>query len=109
MFPIDAASAGATVLERIKSFVIDPILAVIFTLGLFLFFVGIVEYLWEIKDGKTDGDGRNHMVWGLVGMLIMVSVYGIINMIVNTLELDGATDISRIQNVNPGANFNGGR
>ncbi len=100
-------NAGLTILERINTFVVNPIIAVIFSLGLFLFFVGIVEYLWEIKDGKTDGDGRKHLIYGLVGMLIMVSVYGIINMIVNTFELDDATDISRMQNVNPGAGFTG--
>ncbi len=102
-------NAGASLLERINTYVVDPIIAVIFTLGLLLFFVGIVEYLWEIKDGKTDGDGRQHLVYGLVGMLVMVSVYGIINMIINTFELDDAVDISRVQNVNPGVNFNGNR
>lgn len=102
-------NAGASLLERINTYVVDPIIAVIFTLGLLLFFVGIVEYLWEIKDGKTDGDGRQHLIYGLVGMLVMVSVYGIINMIINTFELDDAIDISRVQNVNPGVNFNGNR
>lgn len=98
-------NAGQSLLERIQTYVVDPIIAVIFTLGLLLFFVGIVEYLWEIKDGKTDGDGRQHLIYGLIGMLVMVSVYGIINMIINTFELDDATDISRIQDVNPGVNF----
>ncbi len=98
-------NAGQSLLERIQTYVVDPIIAVIFTLGLLLFFVGIVEYLWEIKDGKTDGDGRQHLIYGLVGMLVMVSVYGIINMIINTFQLDDAVDISRIQNVNPGVNF----
>ena len=100
-------NAGASLLERINTYVVDPIIAVVFTLGLFLFFVGIVEYLWEIKDGKTTGNGRSHMVWGIVVMLIMVSVYGIINMIVNTFQLDDAIDISRVQNVDPGVNFRG--
>lgn len=98
-------NAGVQLLDRIELYVIDPILAAVFTLGLFLFFWGIVEYLWELKDGKADGDGRKHMLWGMVGMLIMVSVYGIINIIVNTLELDDAMDTSRIQNVSPGVNF----
>jgi len=98
-------NAGQSLLERINTYVVDPIIAVIFTLGLLLFFVGIVEYLWEIKDGTTNGDGRKHLIYGLVGMLVMVSVNGIINMITNTFQLDDAVDISRIQNVNPGVNF----
>jgi hypothetical protein len=102
-------NAGTDLLGRIVQYVIDPAVKVIFTLGLFFFLYGLVEYLWEVKDGKTDGDGRDHMVWGMVGMLIMVSVYGIIALVLNTLELDlgSATDTSRIQGITPGVNFQG--
>jgi hypothetical protein len=102
-----APNAGVQLLDRIEMYVIDPIIAVIFSLGLLLFFVGIVEFLWGIKDGKPSDTGKQHMLWGLVGMLIMVSVYGILNLIINTFELDDAMDTSRIQNVNPGVNFLG--
>ena len=96
-------------LDRIVTYVIDPAVKVIFTLGLFMFFYGLVEYLWQLKDGKADGDGRKHMLWGLVGMLIMVSVYGIIALIMNTLGIDfgTATDVSRIQNVSGNPSFFG--
>ena len=96
-------------LDRIVTYVIDPTVKVIFTLGLFLFFYGLVEYLWELKDGKADGDGRQHMLYGMIGMLIMVSVYGIIALIMNTLGIDfgTATDVSRIQNVSGNPSFFG--
>lgn len=99
------ANAGTQLLDRIKEFVIDPILMVIFSLGLLLFLWGIVEFLLAVKDGKPSDEGKRHMVWGLIGMLIMVSVYGIINLVVNSLDLRDATDVGRIKNVNPGINF----
>ncbi|MFZ2886870.1 MAG: hypothetical protein WA021_03565, partial [Minisyncoccia bacterium] len=61
------SNAGVELLDRIKEYVIDPFLAVLFSLGLLLFFVGIVEFLWSIREGKPSDDGKNHMVWGLVG------------------------------------------
>ncbi len=98
--------AGEALLQRIITFVIDPAVRVLFTAGLFMFIWGLVEYLWALKDGKADGDGKMHMVWGLVGMLIMVSVYGIIALIVNTFGLDiSSTDVSRINNVQVGNPF----
>jgi len=46
------------------------------------------------------------MVYGLIGMLIMVSVYGIIALIVNTFGLNvSSTDVSRINNVQVGNPF----
>ena len=102
-------SAGSDLLERIVDYVIDPAVKVVFTLGLFFFLWGFVEFLWELKDGKTSAEGKQHMIYGLVGMLIMVSVYGIIALIMNTFGIDPATatDTSRIQTVNPGINFFG--
>ena len=98
-------NAGTQLLERVQLYVIDPILAVIFSLGLFMFLWGLVEFLIAVKDGKPSEEGKRHMVYGLIGMLIMVSVYGIINMVVNTLGLQDATDITRLQQVDPGIRF----
>ena len=100
--------AGQALLDRIVHYVIDPGIAVLFTAGLFFFLYGLVEFLWELRNGKADGDGKQHMLWGMVGMLIMVSVYGIVTILTNTLGIDIANpDISRVQNVNPGINFIG--
>jgi hypothetical protein len=99
--------AGVELLDRVVDYVIDPAVKVVFTLGLFFFLWGFVEFLWKLKDGQVSEGGKNHMVYGLAGMLIMVSVYGIISLIMNTFGIDPytATDVSRIQNVNPGVNF----
>lgn len=98
--------SGEELLERIITFVVDPALRVVFTLGLLLFVWGIIEFLWGVKDGQVSESGKNHMVYGLVGMLIMVSVYGIIALIVNSFGLNtAATDVSRIQGAFPGGSF----
>ncbi len=101
MFPIDVAGKGTALLDRIVTYLIDPAVKVVFTLGLLVFFIGIVEFLWALKDGKPSETGKQHIIYGLVGMFIMVSVYGIISMIMNTLGIDfgTATDVSRINAV----------
>ncbi len=98
--------AGEELLQRIIDYIIDPALRVVFTLGLFLFIWGIVEFLWGVKDGKNTEQGKNHIIYGLLGMLIMVSVYGIIALIVNSFGLNTAsTDVGRINNVTVGSPF----
>lgn len=93
------AESGEEILQRIITYVIDPALRVVFTLGLLLFIWGIIEFLWGVKDGQVEQKGKNHIVYGLIGMLIMVSVYGIIALIVNSFGLNVAsTDVSRVQN-----------
>ena len=98
--------AGEALLERIITYVIDPALRVVFTLGLLMFIVGIVEFLWGVKSGEVSKTGKDHMVYGLVGMLIMVSVYGIIALIVNSFGLNiSSTDVGRVDGVFNGVSF----
>ncbi len=44
------------------------------------FFWGIVQYVWGIRDGKLEAikAGREFMIWALLALFVMFSVYGII-------------------------------
>jgi hypothetical protein len=94
-------------LTRVKDLIINPAILVVFTAGFLLFTYGLVVYMYNIREGKGHDDGVRHMLWGLAGMLIMISVYGIIGLISNTIGVDpnNPVDPSRIQNVDPGNVF----
>ena len=67
--------------DRFVDFIINPAILIIFTFGFFLFTWGLVQFLWNLDEGGENAAGKQHMLWGIVGMLIMVSVYGIINIV----------------------------
>ena len=96
-------------MQRVVTYIIDPALLVIFALGFLLFVYGLVEFLWKINGEGDTAEGKRHMVWGLVGMLIMISVYGILDIIDNTFGLNFSNpDVSRMNNINlPGNLFTG--
>lgn len=98
MFPLIAHAQNTpytadTVLTNIFTQIINPGIILLFIVAFGYFVWGVFEYL---KDGNTDPKarttGRDHMIWGLVGLAIMVGVYAIIGFIVNTLDLDKKTD-----------------
>jgi uncharacterized membrane protein len=74
-----AASSISDLIGNFKKFIINPIIAILFALAFILFLWGAVAFVWNASDSTSKEDGKNHMIWGLVGMLIMVSAYGIIN------------------------------
>lgn len=87
-------------MHRIVTYIIDPALLLIFALGFLLFVYGLVEFLWKINGEGDTKEGKQHMIWGIVGMLIMISVYGILDIIDNTFGLDFSNpDASRINSV----------
>lgn len=93
-------------MDKFVTLIIDPAILIVFAAGFFLFIWGLVEFLVAINQGGDTGEGKRHMVWGIVGMLIMVSVYGIIALLDNTFGLDIANpDVSRMNNISPGSFF----
>ncbi len=75
------------VIARFTVYIIDPAILVIFSAGFFLFLWGLVVFLWKLNAGGDNKEEKAHMLWGIVGMLIMVSFWGIINLLINTFDL----------------------
>lgn len=108
--------AASSVMAKFVAYVINPLILIIFAAGFFWFIFGITKMLWYVEEGGDKYDaGKLHMWWGLIGMLVMVSVSGLIMIISNTFDLGlnysgGGTftvnpDMSRLDNVTAPANF----
>lgn len=98
-------NAASELLNRFVDYIINPAILIVFSAGFFLFVWGLVQFMLNLEKGEID-NGKRHMLWGIVGMLIMVSVYGIISIIDNTFQLNLSNpDMSRLENVTAPANF----
>jgi len=73
-----SSSLGALI-DGIKVNIINPIIGILFAFALVMFLWGVAKYLFNAEDETARSQGKNHMIWGLVGMFIMVSVMGIID------------------------------
>jgi hypothetical protein len=73
-------------LENIKTFLVDPAILLLFGVALLIFLYGLVQFLWQGDTAKNTEDGRNKIIWSLVGMAIMASVYGFLHVIVNSIS-----------------------
>ncbi len=67
--------------------IINPTLALIFAAGLLVFLWGVVQFIWNSDQEDERKVGQRHIIWGLVGMFIMVAWFGISTIITNTFEL----------------------
>ncbi len=81
----DSAAFGR-VLGPIMSNVVNPIVTLMFMIGLIVFSYGVFEMIWKGGDAEARTKGRNHMLGGLVGMLIMLSAWGLIHLVANTVK-----------------------
>lgn len=75
-------------LKAFLNVIINPALAVLFSAGLLVFVFGIVEFFFELDvrgNQSAKENGKNHMLWGLVGMFVMASAFSILALIQNTI------------------------
>ena len=83
--------------------VIGTLVPILVTLGLAVFLWGLVKYLWG-KGGKADIDGaKKLMKWGLLTLFVMVSVWGIIDLMQRAFNID-----KNAQGKAPQIQYNGG-
>lgn len=74
-------------LRRINNAIVNPIILLAFSASLLVFFWGIVEFIRSETVDKSRAQGQRKIIYGLVGMLVMISAYGIIGLILDTLGL----------------------
>lgn len=85
-----AANSGAddvinTIVPKIIDNIVAPIVQLIFALAVLVFVWGVFGYFINGEDADARKTGSYHILWGVVGMAIMVSVYGIIRFVANSV------------------------
>ena len=71
---LDKTSAFFTSAKDIVTNILIPLA---FTLALLFFFWGVAKYIWSAGDAKEEG--KKIMVWGVIALFVMSSIWGIIN------------------------------
>jgi uncharacterized membrane protein len=79
-------------LENIATNIVSPIIGIMFLLSFVVFVYSMFNMIRSDSDSEGRENGKRSILWSSIGMVIMLSAYGIIRLIVNTLEPIGVTD-----------------
>ena len=77
-------TAVDSVIRQIEEQIINPLILLLFGVALLLFLWGGFEFIRGADSEEGRETGRRHMLWGIVGMFIMISVKGILNLVLGT-------------------------
>jgi len=77
-----------TFIGKISTEILNPIIAILFSLALAYFVYGVALYIWNPDNEEARVKGRLGMLWGVVGMFIMVSVFGIMSFLISSIGAD---------------------
>jgi hypothetical protein len=73
-------------IDSIEFLIIIPLIKLLFAAGLVFFFWGLAQFIMNADSDEGRTKGKQHMIWGIVGMFIMIGAYAIINILTNTLS-----------------------
>ena len=74
---------------NVNKFIINPLIMLLFALAVVFFLYGVFEFISHQEDEEAKTKGKSHMMWGIIGITIMMGVFTIMNMIINTLNIEG--------------------
>ena len=82
--------AAISDLDDVGSFVINFInnvlVPVLFAVAFIVFLCGAFQaFILGASDGSAKEKGKNLMLWGLIGFFVMISIWGLVNILVGTI------------------------
>jgi len=75
------SNEAAKLISNIKVYILNPIIGFMFAVAVVMFIYGIVEYIWSADNEDKVAVGKKHMIWGIIGIFVMIGVYGILNIL----------------------------
>jgi len=61
---------------------------IIVALALLFFFWGLAIYILNTGDEEKKSQGRTIMIWGIIALFVMVSVWGLVRVVSDTFDVD---------------------
>lgn len=76
-------------LNKINQYILNPLILLAFAVAFIVFFWGIFQFIYSQTADAGRDEGKRKIFWGLFGMFIMVSAYGLIRLILGTFGITG--------------------
>ncbi|MFA5936899.1 MAG: hypothetical protein WC822_03405 [Candidatus Paceibacterota bacterium] len=78
-----------SIVYSINRLIINPLIVFIFALAVVYFLYGIFQFVANQDNEEKKTTGKNHMMWGIIGIVVMMGVFTILNIIMDTFNIKG--------------------
>lgn len=74
----------AKLVNSISTYILKPLIFLMFAVATVVFVWGVQGFVGSADDPEARGKGAQQMLWGILGMAIMVGAVALVNIIGNT-------------------------
>ena len=93
IMPLSASAQNLQSVLGTFSNLINLAIPVVLALAVLYFFWGLAQYVLNAANEDKKAEGRNIMIWGIIVLFVMVSVWGLIRLLQDTFNVGGQTPI----------------
>ena len=72
--------------QNILNEIVNPVITLMVGVAVVVFLYGVFEFVRNAESSDERKKGGEHMLWGAIGLFIMVTAYGILNLIIGTIN-----------------------
>ena len=77
-------TAAKTMVGKLQTAILFPLMMLMMSVAFLVFLWGVYEYVLGAADESARTTGRAHMLWGIIGFLVMISAYAILSLAAST-------------------------
>lgn len=81
------ADAARQFVGKINDAILFPLIALMIGVAMIVFLYGAFKYVMNADNDTERQTGARHMLWGVIGFLVMVSAMAILEIAANTFNL----------------------
>lgn len=86
-----------SLLSNINNLIVNPLIFLLFGVALVVFLWGVAQFIINADSSEGRKLGRDRIIYGIIGMFIMVSVYGILSIITHTFHIDTSNTLDAVK------------
>ncbi len=83
----DAQVAAQCLVDAVNNAILFPLIALMTALAFLFFLYGAFEYVKNANNESGRETGKTHLLYGVIGMLVMLSAFAILNIAAGTFGI----------------------
>jgi len=72
---------------KFATVIINPLILIMFTVAFVVFIWGVAESIRRSTSPSAANTGKKHLLYGIIGMVIMVSAFTLVNILLNSFGI----------------------
>lgn len=82
-----AADVAQGFVDKLNQIIIYPLITLMMAVALVVFLYGCFEFIVNAGNESARAAGKKHIMWGIIGMVVMVSAYAILSIAAGTFGI----------------------